>query len=300
MNSAEWNTQINGLHDAILDPDCMPECYVELTVIQFASNLPESARTEVGPIVITDSNRSDVADDVSSITKSSGNTPIEAGIDLAVDEITNSPYFAIAQKQIINISSDVGAHGVDFEATETARDNAIAAGIDEISAEGIGYIRSVDIEWLRGSIVWPQPGSIAPPFTPGWVYGVGIDAGMFKLAICQKVSPTPTPIPTPTPTPTPTFTPTPTPTVCTPWEFPHGILDNPTAVFPRYYNCPDTDLPTGTEPGELISAWYYDVSAMEWKWYRVGWAQSTLETLENGKIYLIIVMEECTWAIPYP
>jgi len=200
MNSAEWNTQRNGLRDAILDPDCMPDCYVELTVIQFACNLPGGARTEIGPIVITDSNRSDVADDVSNITKSSGNTPIEAGIDLAVDEITSSPYFAIAEKQIINIGSDVGEYTVNKIATETARDNAIAAGIDEISTEGIGNIPPVDIDWLRDEIVYPQPGSIAPPFIPGWVYMVGTDAGMFKLAICEKIMPSPTPTPTPTPT----------------------------------------------------------------------------------------------------
>jgi len=290
INNDEWAVQINGLHDAILDPDCMPDCYVELTVIQIAGNLPDSARTEVGPIVITDSNRSDVADDVSNTTKSSGSTLIEAGIDLSVDEISNSPYFATAQRQIINISSDVGAYGVDFEATETARDNAIAAGIDEISAEGIGYIRAVDIEWLRDSIVWPQPGSIAPPFTPGWVYVVGTDAGMFKEAICQKTSPTPMPTPTPSPTPT----------ACTTWEFSHGILDNPTAVFPRHYDCPDIALPTGTEPDELVLVWHYDVNAMEWKWFRPGWLESTLDTLEYCNIYVIIVMEKCTWEIPQP
>ena len=298
----EWNTEINGLHDAILSPACFPDCYVELTVIQFASFLPGFAVTEVAPTVITDSNRLAIANDVLSITKSSGNTPIEAGIDLAVDELTSSPYFASAQKQIINISSDVGEYVVDFNATEIARDNAIAAGIDEISAEGLGDIRPVDIDWLRDEIVYPQPGSIAPPFTPGWVYEVGIDAAKFTEAICHKISPVPIPTPTPTHTPTPTPTPTltPTPTICTTWEFSHGILDNPTAVFSKHDDCPDIALPTGTEPGELIVVWYYDEVAMEWKWYRPGWPESTLDTLEYCNIYTIIVMEECTWEIPYP
>ncbi len=221
MSSAEWNVQIYGLHDAIIDPYCIPDHYVELTVIQFAENLEGGARTEIGPIVITDSNRDDVATDVLNIIHAEGTTPIEAGIYLALYEITNSTNFASAQKQIINISSDIGLYVVNFNLTRWARNNAILYGIDEISAEGIGDIRRpTDINWLRDYIVWPQPGTIATPFTPGWVYDVGLNAGMFKEAICHKItgvlSPPPTPTPTPTPTTTPTPTPTPTPTTPTP------------------------------------------------------------------------------------
>ena len=80
-------------------------------------------------------------------------------------------------------------------------------------------------------------------------------------------------------------------------------MQDPASVFSRHYDGATftlANLLPEDVPDELISAWYYDEGEMDWKWYRVGWAQSTLETLENGKIYLIIVMEECTWEIPYP
>ncbi len=192
MDEDEWNTEINGLRNAILDPGCMPHCCVELTVIQFAGNLANDAKTEIGPIVVTDSNRNSIAADVLNITHAEGITPMEAGIDLAVAELTGSQYFSTTAIQIINISSDIGYYVVDYDATEIARNNAIAAiqgGIHqlEISAEGVGDIISNDIDWLRDDIVYPQPGSIAPPFTPGWVYDVGLNAGMFKEAICEKL-----------------------------------------------------------------------------------------------------------------
>ena len=182
----EWETQIYGLRNAILDPICMPDCCVELTVIQFAGNLPDNARTEVGPIVITDDNRSAIANAVFTIPKSSGTTPMEFAIDLAVVELQSSEWFTYASKQIINISSDVGLYVVNFKAIEQARDKAVIfGGIDEITAQGIGNIRTVDITWLRDEIVWPQPSQ--PPFTPGWVYNVGLNVNMFKLAICENV-----------------------------------------------------------------------------------------------------------------
>ena len=187
MSNAEWNTEITGLHDVIIDPDCIPDCCVELTVIQFAGDLPAGAITEIGPVVITNSNRNNIAADVLNITHIEGITPIEDGIDLAVWNLTNSEWFTYASEQIINISSDIGHIVVDYPATEAARNNAIAAGIDEISAEGVGDIIPADINWLRDKIVWPQPGTIAPPFTPGWVYDVGLNASMFKEAVCENV-----------------------------------------------------------------------------------------------------------------
>ena len=107
MDASEWNTEITGLYNAIIDPACMPEHSVELTVIQFAGDLPGGARTEVPPTVITNSNRNSIAADVLNIVHVEGITPIEAGIKLAVDELMGSPYFSTTPRQIINISSDV-------------------------------------------------------------------------------------------------------------------------------------------------------------------------------------------------
>jgi hypothetical protein len=94
-------------------------------------------------------------------------------------------------KQIINISSDVQENTLDRTAVETARDNAIAAGIDEISAEGVGDFRiPQDRDWLTSEILYPLPGNVAPgSWQPGWVYAVETDAAKFKEAICNKISP---------------------------------------------------------------------------------------------------------------
>jgi len=39
---------------------------------------------------------------------------------------------------------------------------------------------------------------------------------------------------------------------------------------------------------------------MEWKWFKEGWPESTLETLEYCRIYDIIVMDACTWEMQPP
>ena len=192
MNSTEWQTQLDGLSEAILDTECMPDCYVELTVIQFAGEIWGDARTEIPPTVINSDNREDVAQDVLDIVKSAGITPMEAGIDRAVDELRSSIYFRSALKQIINISSDVQENTLDRPAIEEARD-AATNYVDEISAEGVGDFRiPEDQDWMQNRIVHPGfptgTGNIAPySWDPGWVYAVGTDADKFKEAICHKI-----------------------------------------------------------------------------------------------------------------
>lgn len=88
--------------------------------------------------------------------------------------------------------------------------------------------------------------------------------------------------------------------VCT-WQFPHGIIDNPTALFPRHYECATVtlgDIPLQDIPEELVVVWHYDEAAMVWEWFRPSWGESTLITLEYCNIYLIVVMSQCTWNIP--
>lgn len=189
IDTVEWAVQRIGLHDAVYNGVVPRDGSVELTVIQFASGLPSGVRTEVPPTVITGGNWDEVATTIQNIVKGNGITPMHLGIQRAVEEITGSPYFPITSKQVINISSDIGEYTLpSSEIIEAARDAAIAAGIDEISAEGIGDIRTVDIEWLRDSVVWPQPGTIAPLFIPGWVYVVE-NAAEFENAIGEKIQP---------------------------------------------------------------------------------------------------------------
>ena len=101
-------------------------------------------------------------------------------------------------------------------------------------------------------------------------------------------------------------TPTPTTTPVT-WDFPHGLLTDPpdtlSAVFSRHYDGTTiilADIPNEDFPDELIVLWLYDEEAMEWKWFKPGWPESTLETLEYCHIYDVIVTYACTWEIPQP
>jgi PKD repeat protein len=82
------------------------------------------------------------------------------------------------------------------------------------------------------------------------------------------------------------------------FEFPHGLNQDNSSVFLRYYDCETAGLPTGTEPAQLIVVWYYNEAGMTWEWFRPGWPESTLPSLVNGEIYLITVQSACTWTIP--
>jgi hypothetical protein len=84
------------------------------------------------------------------------------------------------------------------------------------------------------------------------------------------------------------------------WEFPHGLIQDETAVFLRHYDGATVMLPTGTEPDpELLAVWFYDEGAMLWSYYVPGW-ESTLTELEYCNTYMVIVMDACTWEIPQP
>lgn len=192
------------MYNAINDSNCVPrDGSVQLTVILFYENISfdstPTVEVVVPPTIITDATLGAVLTAVGDMTKGdqSAQTPLGLGIQLAAEQITGDNLIAGA-RQILNISTDGGpnvdldgnivSEGLGRAAAESARNASLVAGIDEISAEGIGSIREGDIAWLQNSIVFPQPGNIAtvPPFTPGWVYAV-TDAGQFKEAIGQKL-----------------------------------------------------------------------------------------------------------------
>jgi len=103
----------------------------------------------------------------------------------------------------------------------------------------------------------------------------------------RQTSPIPTPIPTPTPT---SIT----------WEFPHGLIQHQAAAFSRRYDVTTVTLaniPPEDIPAELIIVWFYHEAEMDWKWFKPGWPESTLETLEYCHIYDVIVMNACVWEI---
>jgi len=203
INSSEWAAQKNGLYNAINDSNCVPrDGSVQLAVVEYhGDGTPANLTTVVvPPTIITDATVAGVLTAINGMGNgdSSALTPLGLGIQVAAAQITGVNLIPGA-KQILNISTDGDPNadlaGKDWypsttegmAAAVTARNAAIAAGIDEIDAEAIGDISAGQVEWLRSSIVHPQSGNVGPPFTAGWVYAVGTDAAKFKDAICQKL-----------------------------------------------------------------------------------------------------------------
>ena len=206
IGSANWVIIKEGVASAVENTSCVPhDGTVELTVVQFS----DSATVEVGPVIITASNAGTVANNIRAISQMASMTCIACGIHVAADALANSPNFDPSIKQVLNLATD-GEPNVcdptwpcpDAKANAvSARDYAISLlGMDtdlqdEFDAEAIGS--APDVIWLRDSIVWPQPGNIAPPFVSGWVRVVA-DAQEFADTVCEKFE-----VITPTPTPTP-------------------------------------------------------------------------------------------------
>lgn len=191
---SDWNIIVNGVADAVNDSTCFPhDGTVELTVVTFPGGL------RVGPVVITSTNASTIANSIRTIPYSGGGTPMDAGITATANAMSGSTHFDPAIMQVINIATD----GIpnDAQAAVAARDASITllqmtTNQDEIDAEGIGT--GADINWLRDNIVYPQPGTIAPPHTPGWVQPV-VDAQEFSDSVCEKFTRIIEPVPALTP-----------------------------------------------------------------------------------------------------
>ena len=183
IGDTNWQTIVDGVADAVNDSTCVPhDGTVELTVVRFG-HITEVA---VGPVVITSTNATAIANSIRAIPYNDGGTPMAEGITATANAMSSSLHFDPAIKQVINIATD----GVPNSpaATITARDNAITLlemtdDQDEIDAEAIGT--GANVIWLKDNIVYPQPGTIAPPYDAGWVRVVA-DAQEFAESMCEK------------------------------------------------------------------------------------------------------------------
>jgi len=165
---------------------------VELTVVQFGFNPPTHSQIEVSPTVITsDAIANSIATTVLAMVQSGDNTPMAHGLNLIWSAMKNSPNFDTGQMQIINVATDglpnivlpVSPTGNADDDVTWVRDQAYLEGLDEIDAEAIGA--GPDVMWMRDGLVLPQPGTIVPPYDPGWVEAVP-DAAAFAAAIATK------------------------------------------------------------------------------------------------------------------
>jgi PKD repeat protein len=190
INSTEWDLMLDGIYNAVQFN--MPhDGSVEFTVVQFADYIdPDDAKVEVGPVIVTEANHDDVANQVLAITHMYELTPLAAGINVATQALlpTASQY----TRHVINIVTDGGPNvPIDaYVAAEDAIANMVSTlgldpKIDEIDVEGISLTPS-DFTWMRDNIVWPQPGDDTwPPTKPGWIRSVS-DYQEFSDTIAEK------------------------------------------------------------------------------------------------------------------
>mgnify|MGYP001773209314 CR=1 FL=1 len=179
ISNADFRTMINGIANAISDSTVVPQNgTVEFGLVQFAGNITDpttrtpGARVEVPMTIITAENIGSIAEKVRGIIKGGGFTPMVSGIRLAATLITGNKARPGA-RQVFNVISD-GQPNLPSPPSEAkrqtleARDEAVAAGLDQLDAEGIGSVeQEPEFKDFLLQLVWPQPGKIAPPFPPG-------------------------------------------------------------------------------------------------------------------------------------
>jgi branched-chain amino acid transport system substrate-binding protein len=83
------------------------------------------------------------------------------------------------------------------------------------------------------------------------------------------------------------------------WELPDGLDENPMAMNGYLYpaDAAQVTLADLTLPEELLVVWHDGGPGVGWKWFRPGWPEGTLATLDPGKYYIGIVSTATVWEI---
>jgi len=201
ISSSEWNVIRTGLATAIqnLVPIGGLNTY-EISVVKFSTDA-----TVVVNSVLIDSiaTRNAVATTVGTMTQAAGWTNYAAGFNLMLDTITGSINYDPLGKQYINFATDgvpnrCGGAGtpvttaslsVAQDCAVVARDAMIAAGIDNISIEGIG-VSSSAATFLQSQICYPGPCDTTAPYNfPNQGFYIGVaNAEGYADAIGNKIA----------------------------------------------------------------------------------------------------------------
>lgn len=200
IGASNWNIIVDGLSSAVstLIPVGGTDTY-EVSVVSFAT----SASIDIANFVVSDATaRSNLATAIFNLGNGrpndvyvGGNTNFADAFLKMTDALDNT--IGGADFSYVNFATDgqqnVGGTGV------TERNNLIAAGIDNISIEGIGG--GVDAADLQNNFCYPQPCDTTIPFNfaaQGFYIQVA-DAAGYANAIRTKIS-TVTGVPVPEPT----------------------------------------------------------------------------------------------------
>jgi uncharacterized protein YegL len=204
ISNQDFKTMIEGIARNLEDPGVVPRNgTVEFGLVQFSSNLRdqrlgvEGAAVEVPMTVITETSVTTVVQRVRSIVQAGGFTPLVSGIQLATKMVTQEAARTGAT-QIFNVITDgnpnlPGGREQAKQAALQARDEAVAAGVDQVDAEGIGdALTEQDFVNFLLQLAWPQPGVLVQngQFPPKGKNGFVIMARTFadlERALRQKL-----------------------------------------------------------------------------------------------------------------
>ena len=183
IGGTNWNVIVNGLSAAIGNIPVGGDDTYEVSVVTFAAN----ASANISNFLVTDTTtRSALQTQVAGLTSvySGGLTNYTAAFTVMLDALDNTT-LGDSSLSYVNFATDgdptTGGDGV------AARDALIAAGVDNISIEGIGS--GVDANNLRNNFCYPGPCDDTSPYnfpTQGFYIGVANAQG-YADAIGNKV-----------------------------------------------------------------------------------------------------------------
>jgi len=181
ITSSGWTTITQGLANSISQFANQADTY-QLSVVSFASGV----QTIVDKINVTNATLPGLVNDITNAPFLGTNTNCAAAFTAMTTVMNPGPSGAAAS--YINFATDGQPNEGGGEAGGvTARNAAIAAGIDNISIEGIG--NGVNDGYLKGSICYPGPCTTSPTFdfpAHGFYIPVAGTAD-YEVAVAEKI-----------------------------------------------------------------------------------------------------------------
>lgn len=182
IGAGNWTTIVNGLAAAINTyiPVGGPDVY-EISVVTFDSG----SNAAISNFLVTSvAQRTALANSIQGLAFNGGGTNFGPAFTTMTNVLTGSTRTDIT-KSYVNFATD-GVNS-DTAAGLAARNAMIAAGIDNISIEGIGG--GVNAAALQTGYCYPQPCTIAPTYNfPSQGFYIGVaDAAGYAAAIGQKI-----------------------------------------------------------------------------------------------------------------
>ncbi len=190
VSSSNYTLQTQGLAQAL---SALPtDSTVEVSVIDFGS----SVTTHINAVVIDSvATRDSVVATVAAMAKGGGTTNMSGAIGTLTNLLTSSGNFADPDSRaIINLSTDGAPNNTTN--TTSAASSALSAGIDALTAEGVGssndaFLQSIVFNPQGGlgtGVILPEDSSPPNPLTAdnAWVVPVS-DFNAYATVISSKV-----------------------------------------------------------------------------------------------------------------